>query len=153
MEISDFRHTSLITFLLNTLERLVDWYIKAGTLSFRSFKDGQHFYRTGKSVESALLSVTVFIEAQLKYVGVFEFGTQMDPKPRWGCGLTFTDQNTSSVSVFVWRGKTPSFSWRCAEELSEVDQLRPPGCTPSLGEVEKKFNQSWVPGYAGWNRS
>lgn len=50
----DFRPISLSSFLLKTLERLVDRYIKEGALSERPVHSTQHAYQEGKSTETAL---------------------------------------------------------------------------------------------------
>lgn len=69
-EVKDFRPISLTSFLLKTLERLVDRWIRAGPLTVLPLHEEQHAYQTGKSVETALLSVTDFIGGQLELKGV-----------------------------------------------------------------------------------
>lgn len=48
----DFRPISLTSFLLKTLERLVDRFLKEGPLRDYPLEEGQHAYREGKSTES-----------------------------------------------------------------------------------------------------
>ena len=62
----DYRPISLTTFLLKTQERLVDSYLKEGPLKIWPFHEEQHAYCTGRSVETALLSVVNFVEDQLE---------------------------------------------------------------------------------------
>ena len=60
IDLKDYRPKSLLSFLLKTLERLIDPYLRSNMLS-RS----QHAYVKSKSVESALHDVTGFVEANL----------------------------------------------------------------------------------------
>ncbi|XP_074111456.1 uncharacterized protein LOC141535431 [Cotesia typhae] len=57
-----FRPISLSSFLLKTLEKLIDRYIRDGTLVHKSLHDSQHAYQAGKSVETALHSVVKYVE-------------------------------------------------------------------------------------------
>ena len=66
----DYRPISLTSFLLKTLERLVDGYFKEGPLKIWLLHEEQHAYRTGRSVETALLSLVNFIEDQLELKGI-----------------------------------------------------------------------------------
>jgi hypothetical protein len=50
----DLRPISLTSFLLKTLERLVDRYIRDGALVIKPLHPNQHAYQAGKSVETAL---------------------------------------------------------------------------------------------------
>lgn len=54
--------TSLSSFLLKTLERLVDRWINASPLIKYPFYNEQHAYQIENSVDIALLSATDFIE-------------------------------------------------------------------------------------------
>ena len=69
-EVKDYRPISLTSFLLKTLERLVDGYLKEGSLKIWPLHEEPHAYRTGRSVETTLLSVVNFIEDQLELKGV-----------------------------------------------------------------------------------
>ena len=60
----DYRPISLTSFLLKTLERLVDRYIR-GKLDFASVCPDQHAYIEGRSVETALHRVVRTIERDL----------------------------------------------------------------------------------------
>ncbi|XP_036146028.1 uncharacterized protein LOC118646684 [Monomorium pharaonis] len=73
----DFRPISLTSFLLKTLERLVDVYIRDVVLLQHQLHVNQHAYRTGHSTESALHSAVSFIEEQLERKG-FVVGTFLD---------------------------------------------------------------------------
>ena len=44
----DFRHLSLTSFLLKTMERLVDRYMRDGALALRQLHTNQHAYQAGK---------------------------------------------------------------------------------------------------------
>jgi hypothetical protein len=55
----DFRHLSLTSFLLKTMERLVDRYLRDETLAFKPLHPNQHAYQTGKSVDTALHQLVV----------------------------------------------------------------------------------------------
>lgn len=59
---SSFRPISLCSFLLKTLERLVDWHIRQHV----SFHKAQHAYQSGKSTESALHCLTNIGERSLR---------------------------------------------------------------------------------------
>ncbi|XP_075974068.1 uncharacterized protein LOC142975223 [Anticarsia gemmatalis] len=58
-----FRPISLTSFLLKTLERLVDIYLRDGVLKNNPLHPQQHAYRKGKSTESALHKVVHKIES------------------------------------------------------------------------------------------
>ncbi|XP_036148374.1 uncharacterized protein LOC118647462 [Monomorium pharaonis] len=73
----DFRPISLTSFLLKTLERLVDVYIRDVVLLQHPLHGNQHAYHTGYSTESALHSAVSFIEEQLERKG-FVVGTFLD---------------------------------------------------------------------------
>lgn len=60
----DYRPISLSSFLLKTLERLIDLHIK-GMINFQNLCEAQHAYLKGKSVESALHCVVREIEHSL----------------------------------------------------------------------------------------
>ncbi|KAG7302910.1 hypothetical protein JYU34_012897 [Plutella xylostella] len=57
-----YRPISLSSFLLKTLERLCDRYIRDGALSVKPVHPNQHAYQPGKSTESALHTVVSKIE-------------------------------------------------------------------------------------------
>jgi hypothetical protein len=61
----DFRPISLTSFLLKTLERLVDRYIRDGALAVKPLHPNQHAYQAGKSVEMALHQLLVRVEKVL----------------------------------------------------------------------------------------
>lgn len=60
-----FRPISLTSFLLKTLERLVDRHIRDGALACMPVQQSQHAYQTGKSVETALHDLVGEIEGAL----------------------------------------------------------------------------------------
>ena len=60
-----FRPICLTSFLLKTLERLVDRYIRDGALVHYPLHPNQHAYQAGKSVETALHSLVSKIEESL----------------------------------------------------------------------------------------
>lgn len=49
-----FRGISLASFLLKTLERMVDWFLRGGILLSNPMHANQHAYQSGKSTETAL---------------------------------------------------------------------------------------------------
>jgi hypothetical protein len=61
----DFRPISLTSFMLKTLERLVDRYIRDRTLVIKPLHPNQHAYQVGKSVETALHQLVVRVEKVL----------------------------------------------------------------------------------------
>jgi hypothetical protein len=61
----DFRPISLTSFLLKTMERLVDRYLRDETLALLPLHPNQHVYQTGKSVDSALHQLVVRVEKAL----------------------------------------------------------------------------------------
>ncbi|RVE41707.1 hypothetical protein evm_013638 [Chilo suppressalis] len=60
-----FRPISLTSFLLKTLERLVDRHLRDGALSKAPLHPQQHAYRKGRSTESALHAVVHKIESAI----------------------------------------------------------------------------------------
>nr|XP_012234697.1 PREDICTED: RNA-directed DNA polymerase from mobile element jockey-like [Linepithema humile] len=65
----DFRPISLTSFLLKTLEKLVDAYLRETTLWRHPLHKNQHAYRSGYSTETALHQTVAFIKEQLERKG------------------------------------------------------------------------------------
>ena len=63
----DFRPISLSSFVLKTLERLVDLYMKEGVLSRFPLYRNQHAYQVGKSTDSALHGIVARVEKSFQY--------------------------------------------------------------------------------------
>jgi len=61
----DFRPISLTSFLLKTMERLVDRFLREDILAFQPLHLNQHAYEAGKSVETALHQLVVRVEKAL----------------------------------------------------------------------------------------
>jgi hypothetical protein len=61
----DHRPISLTSFLLKTMERLVDRYLRDETLALVPLHPNQHAYQAGKSVETALHQLAVWAEKAL----------------------------------------------------------------------------------------
>jgi hypothetical protein len=61
----DFRPISLTSFLLKTMERLVDRFLRDEILALRPLHPNQHAYQVGKSVETALHQLVVRVEKAL----------------------------------------------------------------------------------------
>jgi hypothetical protein len=61
----DFRPTSLTSFLLKTMERLVDRFIRDDVVAVMPLHPNQHAYQDGKSVEMALHQLVVWVEKAL----------------------------------------------------------------------------------------
>jgi len=58
----DYKPISLISFLLKTMERLVDRYLRDEALALMPLHPNQHAYQAGKSVETALHQLLVPVE-------------------------------------------------------------------------------------------
>ena len=71
----DYRPISLTWFLLKTLERLLDRYLRDEALALVPLHSKQHAYQAGKSVETAVLQLVVQVEKALNQqemaLGVF----------------------------------------------------------------------------------
>ena len=71
----DFRPISITSFLLKTMERLVDRFLRDEILVFMPLHPKQHAYQAGKSVETALHRLVVRVEKALEQqetaLGVF----------------------------------------------------------------------------------
>jgi hypothetical protein len=71
----DYRPISLTSFLLKTLERLVDTYLRDGALVHSPLHPHQHAYQAGKSTEMALHQLVVRVDRVLEQqdiaLGVF----------------------------------------------------------------------------------
>ena len=63
---NDFRPISLSSFILKTIERLLDMYIRQA-INKSLLSDSQHAYYKGKSTEIALHSIVSKIEKSLYY--------------------------------------------------------------------------------------
>ena len=61
------RPSSLMSFTLKILEKLLDRHIKDGVLVERPFHQNQFAYRAGRSTETALFQVVHRLEKSLKY--------------------------------------------------------------------------------------
>jgi hypothetical protein len=61
----DFQPMSLTSFLLKTLERLVDRFLRDEILVSKPLHPNQHAYQAGKSVETALHQLVVWVEKAL----------------------------------------------------------------------------------------
>jgi hypothetical protein len=61
----DFRPISLTSFLLKTMDRLVDRYLRDEILALQPLHPNQHAYQAGKSVETALHQLVVRVEKAL----------------------------------------------------------------------------------------
>jgi len=71
----DYRPISLTSFLLKTMERLVDRYLRDEALALVPLHPNQHAHQAGKSVEMALHQLLVWVEKALNQqetaLGVF----------------------------------------------------------------------------------
>jgi len=61
----DFRPISLTSFLLKTMERLVDRFLRDEILVLQPLHPNQHAYQAGKSVETALHQLVVWVKKAL----------------------------------------------------------------------------------------
>jgi hypothetical protein len=73
----DYRPVSLTSFLLKTMERLVDRYLRDKVLAFMPLHPNQHAYQAGKSVETALHQLVVRVEKALDQQEI-DLGTFLD---------------------------------------------------------------------------
>ena len=73
----DFRPISLTSFLLKTLEKLIDAYIRDAVLGRHPLHVNQHAYRAGYSTETALHALVSRIEGQLE-AGGYTVGSFLD---------------------------------------------------------------------------
>ena len=64
-DLKDFRPISLISFLLKTMERLVDRRLRDAILASMPLNPNQHAYQAGKWVETALHQLVVRDEKAL----------------------------------------------------------------------------------------
>jgi len=65
VDLGIFRPISLTSFLLKTMERLVDRFLRDEVLALQPLHPNQHVYQTGKSVEMALHQIVVRVEKAL----------------------------------------------------------------------------------------
>ena len=65
-----FRPISLTSFLMKTLERMVDRYLVERIISPYPLHENQHAYRRGRSTETALHAVVAKIERSLHHKDV-----------------------------------------------------------------------------------
>jgi hypothetical protein len=72
-----YRSISLSSFLLKTIEKLVDRHIRDGALRFYSLHRNQHAYQIGKSTETALHNVVTRIENAIEHKDI-AFGAFLD---------------------------------------------------------------------------
>jgi len=61
----DFRSISLTSFLLKTMKRLVDRFLRDDILVLMPLQHNQHAHQAGKSVETALHQLVVWVEKVL----------------------------------------------------------------------------------------
>ena len=67
----EFRPISLTLFLLKTMERFVDRFLRDEILALQPLHPNQHAYQAGKSVETALHQLVVRVDQQEIALGVF----------------------------------------------------------------------------------
>lgn len=65
----DFRPISLSLFLLKSLERLIDKYLKTGSLLEKPLVNFQYIYRKSKSTDTAVHYLVSGVETQLEAGG------------------------------------------------------------------------------------
>ena len=64
---NSYRPISLTSFVLKTLERLCDRYIRDVILKMKPLHKNQHAYQSGKSVDSALHQVIFSVEKSMNF--------------------------------------------------------------------------------------
>ena len=64
-QVENYRPISLTSFILKTLEKLIDRYVRDVPLKIRKIHVKQHAYQTGKSTENALHNIISSIERSL----------------------------------------------------------------------------------------
>ena len=93
----DFRRITLTSFLLKTVERLVDRYLRGWGLALMPLHPNQHAYQAGKSMEMTLHQPMVWVEkpAGFFFLGIegafnyTSFDSMCDALVRHGVGHTF----------------------------------------------------------------
>jgi len=65
----DFKPANLTIFILITLERLVDRFLKSGTLLLKPSASSQYVYRESRSTDTALHHLVSGVETQLEASG------------------------------------------------------------------------------------
>ena len=73
----DFRPISLSSFILKTMERLVDRYLKENSLHLYPLETSQYAYREGRSTDTALHHLVGQVETQLEAKG-YALGVFLD---------------------------------------------------------------------------
>lgn len=117
--VKDFRPISLTSFLLKTLERLVDTYIRQNILINRPLHRRQHAYTVGKSTETALHSVVNYIEKAFEAKETV-IGSFVDIEGAFNSTTRNSIENAMSkqgIPITIARWVTESLSDRCV--LSE----------------------------------
>jgi hypothetical protein len=66
-EAKAYRPTSLSSFLLKTMEKIVDRHIRDRALRFQPLHRNEHAYQIGKSNETALYNVVTHVESATEY--------------------------------------------------------------------------------------
>lgn len=107
-----YRPISLTSFLLKTMEKLVDRHIKDRTLVSRPLHPNQHAYQTGKSCETALHALVSRIEQAITYKEV-ALATFLDIE-----GAFDNTSTRSIVSKLVSRGVEKTIVRWVSNELS-----------------------------------
>jgi hypothetical protein len=102
----DYRPISLTSFLLKTIERLVGRYLRDETLALVPLHPNQHAYQAGKSVETALHQLVVWVEKVL-YQQEIALGVFLDIEGAFNntCYLTMCDtlvRNGSEYTIVWW---------------------------------------------------
>ena len=115
-EVKSFRPISLASFLLKTLERLVEFHLKQGILTDLPLHKHQHAYQSGLSTESALHDVVRRIERSLSRkqsaLGCFlDIPGAFDSVPVWVIEEAMMERNFPNVIrtwiAFMLRSRKP----------------------------------------------
>ena len=126
----DFRPISLTSFVLKTVERLVDRYIRDKILTTKPLHRDQHTYKAGHSTETALSKVVNLIEDQLNLKG-FAIGTFMDIE----CAFNHTSSEVIGRGIIRQGVSIAVVDWTC-HMLGNRNVTKTKGNTTLRGIVE-----------------
>jgi hypothetical protein len=87
----DFRSISLTSFLLKSLERLVDNFLKNDPLTLYPLTSSQYAYREGRSIDTALYHLVSRIETQLETKG-YALGVFLNIEGAFDSTSIYSDQ-------------------------------------------------------------
>ena len=99
-----FRPICLTSFLLKTVEKMVDTHIKSTALEKAPLHPNQHAYRAGKSTETALHQLTVWIQEALNHnetiiCAFLDIEGAFDNTPHKAVKDALTDRGVDNITI------------------------------------------------------